>query len=209
MVETAAAERRTVALADGSSITLNGGTKLVLDEDRPRFARLERGEALFQVVHDSSKPFEVETPGGLLRDMGTVFNVVHNNQGLEVAVSEGAVVYNPEREAKNLTPGMALRKSPGAPLWIGRMDGAAIGSWREGRLVYSAAPISKIAADLSRNLGVTVAAANDVGSRSFSGVILLEGAPPEVLERTAALLGLRLSRTSSTWTLATASGEGS
>src|SRR5687768_4854887 len=161
-LETAPGQRRQIALADGSRIELNGGTRVTLDRERPRFARLERGEALFRVVHNSARPFEVEAGDARLRDLGTVFNVVHDSGMLEVAVSEGAVLYNPGREAAELKPGMGLRKVQGAPLWIGSLDKAAVGGWYEGRLTYSGAPIARIAADLSRNLGVDIRPADEV-----------------------------------------------
>jgi transmembrane sensor len=205
-IETAAGERRTLQLEDGSRIVMNGGTRIVLDEDRTRFARLDRGEALFEVVHDARLPFEVETGDALLRDMGTVFNVIRDAEQLEVAVSDGAVLFNPGREAKNLSPGMTLRQKAGAPLWVGSSDRAAIGTWREGRLTYSAAPVARIAADLSRNLGVPVQAKGAAGRQTFSGVILLDGSAREVLQRSAALLGCRLTGSDAGWTLTTGSG---
>src|SRR5688500_9455157 len=66
-LETAPGERRQIALSDGSRIEINGGTRVTLDRERPRFARLERGEALFRVVHDSARPFEVEAGDARLR----------------------------------------------------------------------------------------------------------------------------------------------
>src|SRR3546814_584527 len=59
-IETAPGEHRTVTLADGSTIAINGTSRLVLDDDRQRFARLERGEAMFHVVHKDDDPFVVE-----------------------------------------------------------------------------------------------------------------------------------------------------
>lgn len=205
-LETAPGERRQVALADGSRIELNGGTRVTLDRERPRFARLERGEALFRVVHDSSRPFEVEAGEARLRDLGTVFNVVHDGGTLEVAVSEGAVLYNPHREATNLRPGMGLRKVRGEPLWVGALDREAVGGWREGRLIYSGAPIARIAADLGRNLGVEVRPAESVARRPFSGVIMLDGDRDRALQRASALLGLSLERSGNGWMLTKRAG---
>jgi transmembrane sensor len=201
VVQTAAAENRTLEMKDGSRIILNGGTKILVDEDRPRFARLEQGEALFEVVHDAKRPFEVEVGDMVLRDMGTVFNVIREPEHIEVAVSEGEVLFNPDGEATSLKPGMTLRKAKGAASRVDSTDRATIGTWKEGRLIYSAAPISKIAADLSRNLGVPVVAQGAAGSQPFSGIILLEGTPAEVLERSASLLGMNLSRSGAGWTL--------
>lgn len=200
-VETGLGERREIVLADGSRIALNGATRIVLDEDRPRFARLEKGEALFRIVHDASRPFDVKAGDSLLRDLGTVFNVLHEDGVVEVAVSEGAVLFNPEGEAANLSPGMAARKAPDESLSIERQDIKSVGGWREQRLIYSAAPVSRIAADLSRNLGVTVTASDEAGARPFSGLIMLHGEPSEVLQRASLLLGLELRREGDGWKL--------
>ena len=201
VIETEAGERREIALEDGSRILLNASTRVVLDEDRPRFARLESGEALFRIVHDETRPFEVEAGDALLRDLGTVFNVVHEPRRLEVAVAEGEVLYNPAREAKHLLPGMALAKMAGEPLRIRKAEAEGVGAWRENRLVYTEAPLSRVAADLSRNLGVKVTVESGVASRPFSGVIMLDGEKGAVLQRASALLGLAARREGDGWIL--------
>ena len=204
--ETGPTERREIALEDGSRIILNASTRVEIDEDRPRFARLEEGEALFRIVHDEANPFEVAAGDALLRDLGTLFNVVHEEALVEVAVAEGEVLFNPDREARSLTPGMALRKTAGGALWVGTVDGEGIGAWRDGRLVYSGAPLSRVAADLGRNLGLSVGVAPAVADRPFSGVIMLDGERGEVLRRASALLGLTLERAGDGWILTTAPG---
>ena len=84
-IETDAGEHRTVALADGSRIEVNGGTLIELDEDKPRFVRLESGEAMFHVVHREGDPFMVEAGKARLVDMGTAFNVIRRRDALSVA----------------------------------------------------------------------------------------------------------------------------
>ncbi|TFI58597.1 DUF4880 domain-containing protein [Sphingomonas parva] len=202
-IETRPGESRTIALDDGSRIEINGASRVTLDRDRPRYAALDRGEALFRIVHDETRPFEVDAGESVLRDLGTVFNVVRSDRVLEVAVSEGAVLFEPEGEKKILQPGMAISKAAGEPARVTRVAPDAVGAWRDGRLVYAGADASRIAADLSRNLGVPVTVA---GSRPFSGVIVLDGSDQEVLGRTAALLGLRLARQGEGWTMQTGTG---
>jgi transmembrane sensor len=58
-IETDAGEHRTIALEDGSRIEINGATIIELEEDRPRYARLETGEAMFHIVHREDEPFLV------------------------------------------------------------------------------------------------------------------------------------------------------
>ena len=106
-VETAPGVRRTVTLADGSSIVLNGGTRLMLDHRNPRYAALERGEAMFTIRHDAAHPFQVDAGDARLVDIGTAFNVVRADHVLDVSVSEGAVLYNPKGEAARIEIGRA------------------------------------------------------------------------------------------------------
>src|SRR3546814_12300513 len=69
-IETLAGEHRTVELADGSKIEINGASVVEIDADRPRFARLESGEAMFHVVHRDDDPFVVEPGGAKIVDLG-------------------------------------------------------------------------------------------------------------------------------------------
>lgn len=204
-IETAAGERRTITLADGSRIDLNGASRLMLDPDQPRFARLDQGEALFTVVHDEARPFEVAVGDDLLRDLGTVFNVEWESERLEVGVAEGAVVFNPGGEALELDPGMQLRRTPGGTPEIVRAEPAAITGWRDGRLSFASATVDEVAADLARNLGVPVSAAGGISDRTFTGVIQLDrdpGDPGASVERAARVLGIGAQRSGEGWVLA-------
>ena len=66
---------RTVTLNEGSQIQLNDGSSLTFKRFRysdQRVTQLE-GEALFSV--SSGSPFSVETDKGVVRVLGTIFNV--------------------------------------------------------------------------------------------------------------------------------------
>lgn len=200
-LETRPGEQRSVTLADGSRLDLNGGTRLVLDRDNPRFARLERGEALFTVVHDEARPFEVQAGRAVLQDLGTVFDVVHEGGQLRVAVAEGAVMYNPAGERVRLDPGMKLTDAGGDRVAVAAIDPATVGGWTDGRLSYNATPILAVAADLSRNVGVPVRVDRTIAARPFTGVIVLDPDRELLFGRVAALLGVRAVRAGDGWTL--------
>lgn len=205
-IETAAGERRTVELADGSRVDLNGNSRVLLDRSDPRVATLERGEALFTVVHNDSDPFEVRTGDVLLRDMGTVFNVLRDGETLDVAVAEGVVEYNPGRTAVTLRAGMALRRrSDGVPE-VAQRPAEAITGWRDGRLTYSATTIGAVANDLTRNLGVPVHAAPEVAGRPFTGVIRVDDGA-ETIQRAAQLMGVSVRPSNGGWTLTAGASE--
>lgn len=83
-------EQRT--LADGSGLELNrGAVATVHFTETERRVRLERGEALFTVAKDSSRPFIVTAGGIEVRAVGTAFNVRFEPHAVEVVVTEGKV----------------------------------------------------------------------------------------------------------------------
>ncbi|MEM8695441.1 MAG: FecR domain-containing protein [Pseudomonadota bacterium] len=198
-IATADGERRSVTLADGSEIALNGGTNLAYAPDG-RFARLDRGEALFTVVHNEADPFIVETGDTVLRDAGTIFHVAVHTDVTDVAVSEGAVVVNPDGQAIRLDAGQALQIAEGR---IRRRDVALgdVASWRDGRLIYHNVPLPVVVADISRNTGLPIAITPDLASERFTGVIRLDGNPERFMPTLGRLMGLQTRQVETGWQL--------
>lgn len=201
-VATAPGEQRVVRLADGTTVTLNGGTRITLDRRDTRVAVLESGEASFAVVHDAAHPFEVVSGGTRIRDVGTVFNVMRGGGATEVAVAEGAVLYDPGRANVRLTAGRVLHDPDRGASEIGDADPAAIGAWRHGRLVYRAAPLRRVAADLSRMIGERIEVSEAVARRDFSGMIMVKGVERRtVFARLAAIMDLDVAHDAGGWRL--------
>lgn len=200
-IETAAGESRTIALADGSEIMLNGGSRITLDRGDPRIARLERGEALFAVAHDPSDPFTVTVGETRLVDIGTVFNVVRSGAGMRVGVSEGAVRFEGASRDVELAAGDTLALDAAGAITVGKAPATAIGSWADGVLVYNAVPLATVAEDLSRNLGITLVLPSTVSARPFSGVIQTGGGAQAVRPRLEELLDARIVADGSSWTV--------
>jgi len=70
-------DRKTVILPDGSLITLNRNSSIILN---PKFSRTKReltltGEGFFEVTHDAEHPFFVHTEAVTVKVLGTVFNI--------------------------------------------------------------------------------------------------------------------------------------
>lgn len=191
-------QKLTVRLADGSRIDMNGGTRLILDG--PRHARLERGEALFAVVHDGARPFEVVSGDAVVRDVGTTFNLVRDPMTFTATVSEGEIIFNPDREAVRVPAGRQVQET-GDQVLVTRVDPAQVGAWRQGRLIYRGARLERVAADLSRGLGMAVAADGSVSARPFSGIIQIEGRGESALRSAALILGVDVRRAGDRWLL--------
>lgn len=89
---TAPTEVRTINLADGSTITLSGaGEASITISDSERRVELTSGYALFDVAHDSSRPFIVATPQGEITVLGTQFVVRISDEEVRTTVIEGTV----------------------------------------------------------------------------------------------------------------------
>lgn len=173
-IATAPGEHRTIRLRDGTQIALNGGTRLVLDRSNGRTARLEQGEAMFSVVHDETRPFTVDAGGARMLDLGTRFDVMRTARGSEVAVAEGAVLYDPNGAAVRLGAGRMLRRSDASQLVeVSQVDPASVGAWRTGHFVYRDTPLWRVAEDMGRATGRPVAVDPQLANRAFTGVIVV------------------------------------
>lgn len=197
-IQTAPGEVRTVTLADGGSVVLSGGTRVELDHKDARYARLESGQALFSIRHDERNPFAVEVGEDRLVDAGTVFDVELNDGRMQVAVSEGLVLFNPGKEDVKVAPGHMLARQ-GDTYALSAVSPEQVGEWRSGRVTFENATLDVVAARLSRMTGVAFATEGSGGA--FSGSILI--APlrkdPQSL---GALLGTTIRRDGDRWIIA-------
>ncbi len=201
-VATAIGETESIALADGSRILLNGGTRVTLDRRDIRFARLEMGEALFEVRHDASDPFVVQTGEVQLVDAGTAFNVVRDADALDVAVSEGVVIVNPDAENVRLPAGRrALVDTTSGKITVSDVGFDQVGGWRSGELSFAGTPLAGVAAALERSLGARISVAPALAARPFSGVIQIRGRGAADLADIAPVLGTRAVRRGDRWEL--------
>lgn len=200
-IETLAGETRTVSLADGSEILLNGGTKIVLDKSEPRSVEIARGEARFAVKHDESDPFIVVAGEQRLVDIGTVFNVVRTDRQLRVGVAEGAVRFEDAAKTVNLRAGDSLAADSRGKIEMSQSPVASIGSWAGGKLVYDQASLEQVADDLSRSIGISLELPRGIGSRSFSGVIQTDGDRDAVRARLEELIGEKIVADGTRWSV--------
>lgn len=172
-VETAPGETRMIALDDGGEIMLAGASSIVLDRRDPRVASLARGQALFTIRHDEEAPFRLTVGEDEVVDVGTVFDVKRAPGGTSVAVAEGAVVFNPDRENVHLAPGQILTKDGGG-YRVAAIPLGQVGEWREGRVTFQDATLVEVADDLTRATGVRFAAGAASSRQRISGSLLVE-----------------------------------
>ncbi|MGZ5007121.1 MAG: FecR family protein [Methylobacter sp.] len=151
---TAKGESAGIELSDGSHIDLNTDTELSVQYTwTKRSVKLEHGEALFSVVHNEEKPFEVIAGGGRIQDIGTRFTVYRQADRVSVTVLEGevSVAANPNATAQHLLPGQQINyDSNGHTANISSTDIDAATAWQKGQLVFKGQPLSIVLEQLSR-----------------------------------------------------------
>ncbi len=94
---TTVGEFRRITLTDGSVLALNTDSAARVDmSGTHRVVELERGEALFTVAHDKTRPFDVHSGKVVVRAVGTQFSVRKRDEtSADVLVSEGKIAINP------------------------------------------------------------------------------------------------------------------
>jgi transmembrane sensor len=69
-------EHKPVTLSDGSKVELNSDSSIsVTFSPLARLVELTRGEALFDVNHENTRPFRVKSGRSIIEDIGTAFDV--------------------------------------------------------------------------------------------------------------------------------------
>lgn len=93
-IETRRGEQRSVQLADGSRIELDGATSLdVTIDGKSRVVEMQRGEAYFDIAHEAERPFVVRAGGSSTRVLGTAFSIDLGQRAVKLAVYRGKVQF--------------------------------------------------------------------------------------------------------------------
>lgn len=207
-------ESRAVRLGDGTRIVLAPGSEVLIGPGFGASAREVglRGEALFDVAHDYSRPFTVLAGDAVIRDVGTVFTVHAAEQGgVAVSVSSGSVELTPVGAPTNAA--VVLHAGDAGSLHAGRVvvtRGGAAGddtAFVHGRLIWRDAPLARVIADLKRWYGVTLIVSDSgLAQRHLTASFAGESAG-DVLRVVAAALGGELRQSADTAYISRAGGE--
>ena len=177
---TAKGESRVVQLTDGSRIDLNTDSHIsVRLEKDARRVTVHDGQALFDVAHDSARPFLITAGDETVRVVGTRFDVRRRDGQLSVTVLRGLVEVSTDGEDTpvRLRPGQMLEHVEGASGFSVRAVTAEdqVG-WRSGRLIYRDQPLGRIVSDMNHYFDrpLRLEGENTANLR-FSGVLIVDG----------------------------------
>ena len=157
-VMTARGLHQEVQLPDGSTLTANTGTRAQIRfYENERVVDLYAGEVFFDVQPDRSRPFVVHAGSSRVVVTGTRFNVLHEQQQLQVTVESGSVNVQQgswwDRDTRVLERGQSVYSLADAPL--GQIQIADLNTalaWRSGMIVFENTPLAQAVAQINRYL---------------------------------------------------------
>ncbi|NBW08910.1 MAG: hypothetical protein EBR82_12885 [Caulobacteraceae bacterium] len=192
-LETARGETRTVQLADGSTVRMNGAARLKIRQSLiNRSVALDAGEAWFDVRHDG-RPFSVSTVEGQVKVLGTAFNVDRLASGrTEVSVYRGAVSFG-ARSQKAFT----LRPGEQAAIESGRLMRIAAAAhrqpdWFDGWFDAGDASMAQLVEELDRFSDTPIEVDSGAAAMRVSGRFEVSH-PEAVLELIKVAYGVEIS----------------
>lgn len=169
------AEDYLVVLRDGTRVRLNSSSSLKFPLTFAGHTRevYLNGEAYFDVVSDSERPFIVHANAVDVHVTGTSFNIKSYESGGMVATSliAGAITASVNNQRVLLEPGNALILDEDG-MSVRPFEKEEVISWIDGVYVFGNERLSEIAAVLQRWYGVKVVIEDEtIGNRRLSGKI--------------------------------------
>lgn len=165
---TGVGEQLSVRLSDGSLVKMNTMSEVELSFDaNRRGVSLISGEALFQVAHDPSRPFDVSAGQAQIRAVGTEFNVSRRDASTTITVLEGRVIVSRPEAGNTLTSTASPTSDADAPVALDPAerlvmndsgsrsierisDITAVTAWTQRRLVFERRTMGEVADEFNR-----------------------------------------------------------
>ena len=172
-------QQKKITLKDGSILEMNADSVITVRFSKwQRKVELPEGEVFFRVARDTQRPFEVKSHNGMVRVLGTSFNVRSRSGRVSVDVEQGRVqvVTEPERNSGILSRAVVLKANQGVDYnWSGRMDrvrGSCIEdvlAWRKGKIVFRSMRLIEVLRELEHYHRVKLRLEPDFWNKRFTG----------------------------------------
>lgn len=151
-----AGEQLRVTLNDGSVTNLDSDSVMTVQmSTQARAITLVDGRALFDVAHDTSRPFSVSAGAMRVIAVGTRFQVQRDAAEVLVTLEEGAVDVVRDAESgtvsERLRPGEQLRFDQASGAWSkADVQTDVTTSWAQGRHIFRDTPLDAALAEVNR-----------------------------------------------------------
>jgi transmembrane sensor len=201
-------EQRTVELSDGTELSLNANSRVMIDyDDHVRKVTLRKGEALFNVIKHQPRPFVVVIGERKVIAMGTSFVVRRedpNAAAFAVTLVEGRVAIEPISApdilpaeplsgVKLLNPGERLRFDGKSTEKVDLPSIEKVIAWQRGQLIFDDTSLAEAAAEFNRySPNAIVIESSAVGEHRVGGVFRI-GDPSSFAQAMANAYHLKIS----------------
>jgi transmembrane sensor len=172
-------EQRDVILEDGSVVTLNWDSHISVDfSGTHRLVELKKGEALFSVKPDKSRPFVVEVGGITATAVGTEYSVRrYNHEHADILVTSGLVKVGHDQDIQSgmLQAGDKITANKGLLEEIKHIPMNEIAAWKKGVLIFNDKPLVEVLGEIDRYTTYSIDASQlQNGDEAVTGVYFLD-----------------------------------
>lgn len=159
-------QRGNITLSDGTHVTLNAESKIILPDvfkSDKREITLE-GQAFFDVAHNPERPFIIHTDKAVVQVLGTSLDIrsYPEDKTVQVVVKEGRVSFKSNKDCVDedalLTTGHRGELDlSNDRITTSKVDDMEIFlSWTKGYLKFKDAPMSRVAKELERKYDIEI-----------------------------------------------------
>ena len=177
---TVTGEQKNVTLSDGSVLKMNVSSSISVCMGKGyRRVQMNNGEIFFIVKPDSDRPFEVHTSKGLVRVLGTAFNVKDRKGVVAVDVDHGRVQVQNEPKGPGdmrmrtitLLSGQGADIDPtGRVAAVRTSNIQQVLAWQQHQVVFKNTPLSSVLQELALYNNVNIKLAlKDLGQKRVTG----------------------------------------
>ena len=164
-----------ITLSDGTMVWLNSATEIKFPFKFPTNTREVEvnGEAYFEVVTETDRPFIVHLPESDVEVLGTSFNINTYDTGTDkVALVEGSVKMRTSDTETQITPGIELTYQKGQGMTKNKFNVREVLGWQKGIFYFYDASLPEICTVLPRWFGIDVILDNpSIKGKRFAGIL--------------------------------------
>jgi len=201
-LHTDSGERRSVRLADGSTLHLDSASAMNVDlRGRTRLQHLVQGQVYIEVMLDG-RAMEVQVDDARIQVFGTRLQVARYSDHNELVVLAGKATVMQGGDQRMLNAGERVTFTPARINATQKIDGKAADAWRRGQLHASDMPLPEVLERLAGYQGQRLWLLNEqAGYRKVSGDFDLDH-PARSLDRLASEQHLQLHNVLGHWLIA-------
>ncbi|MBP2161695.1 MULTISPECIES: FecR domain-containing protein [Asticcacaulis] len=176
---TAKGERRAVTLADGTKLMLNTDSQVSVAMGRTRReVTLTRGEVSVEVAADARRPFALDTEDLRITDIGTEFNVLRDDDAVQVTVKSGMVSLKPAGAGSQPLTVQAgqqgIHRNGALTSSLKNADPQQAFAWRTSHAIYRDQPLALVVKDLNRYFDKPIVVDEEAGKLRLTAILTLD-----------------------------------